>query len=399
MKVLHVVKTLDGAWWALEQVKILKNNHHLDIHVIVPTGQGKFLQQWKSLDVTLHQLDVDIPIKNPFLIFKRIKALKTILKKINPDIIHSHFFGTTITLRLANKAKIPMIFQVPGPLHLENFFFKYWEILSAKKHDYWIASSKYIRHLYHKENINPQRVFLSYYGSDYKAFNQAKKDSLRKEHLFSEEDFLVGNVSYIYAPKKYLFQKRGLKNHELLIESIAKAQQKNSNIKGLLIGGQWGNSLDYENKLRQYANKLSKNNIVLTGKVSPEKAHEAWQNLDLCLHLPTSENCGGVIEPLLSGLPVLTNNTGGIPEVIIDGVTGYITSNNPKEIAEKIEKIRKNNNHENIVRNGQALVKTMFDVKRTACEVFQIYQHIINQKQKPQEFDSIKFCQEFTNEI
>ena len=66
------------------------------------------------------------------------------MREINPDLIHSHFVTTTLMLRLAlgRRHKIPRIFQVPGPLHLEHWHTRTLEIASAGKKDFWIGSSQ-----------------------------------------------------------------------------------------------------------------------------------------------------------------------------------------------------------------------------------------------------------------
>lgn len=392
--ILQIVKTVDGAQWALEQVKVLIGLGH-EVHIVLNSKSGKFIKQWKSSGAIIHFENLDFPIRNIFTLGHRIKAANKLIKKINPSIIHSHFFGTTIVLRRALKnLTIPLVFQVPGPLHLENFLFRAWEIFSSNKNDYWIASSQYIRNLYLKANIPAKKVFLSYYGSDYSTFTPKSNQSFRKRFNFSNDDFIIGNVSYIYAPKYHLFQFTGLKNHELIIKTIAKLNKTFTTMKGLLVGGQWGGKSSYEERLRQKAKKLSSGSIVLTGRVEPWEAHQAWNNLDLAIHLPNSENCGGVLEPLLCGVPVVCSRTGGLPEVIIDKVTGYLVDSKTVDaVSNTIYEVYNNpKNAMATVERGQKLVKKMFDVNRTAKEVEDIYYHILGYKSSPPTiFDPVKY--------
>lgn len=393
LNILHVVKTTDGAKWALEQVKVLIELGH-NVSIILNKAEGKFYDAWLKSGAQVYIEDLDFPIRNPFTFFKRVKKARSIIKKVSPDIIHSHFFGTTIILRKAlKKSPIPLIFQVPGPLHLEHFFFRKWEILSARKQDYWIASSKYIKNLYLKNGISENKIFLSYYGSDYKSFFSKKDHSLREKYNIEDQDIAIGSVSYIYPPKKYLGQRTGLKNHEMMIFAIKKAINLNAKIKGLLIGGQWGEKSDYERKLQLLCKRLS-SHIFITGKVPPDQAQYAWNNLDIALHIPKSENCGGVIEPLLCELPVICSPTGGLPEVIIDQKTGFIVnSQSSQEISKKIIEVAGNKAQaKEVAKRGKKLVEVMFDVTRTAKEVEQIYFIILHiRKEKLTEFSSEDF--------
>ena len=133
----------------------------------------------------------------------------------------------------------------------------------------------------------------------------------------------------------------------------------------------------------------------MPGAIPPQNSQNAWPLFDLVVHIPSTENCGGVVEPLAAGVPVLTNRVGGIPEVVIDGVSGLsIGEDSPKNVAVAI-------NHAlndlpklgAMAKNGQSLVKTMFDVRRTATEVCSIYEHILNNSQRPERFDSRSFLE------
>ncbi|MBU2429193.1 MAG: glycosyltransferase, partial [Proteobacteria bacterium] len=123
MKVLHLVKTTAGATWALLQMgELVKQG--VEVHVALPSYSGK-APLYQKAGITVHIIDMDISLRSIRNIFPMIKAFRNLLNEIQPDIVHSHFFSTTLVMRLAMKGlKIPKIFQVPGPLHLEYFFFR-----------------------------------------------------------------------------------------------------------------------------------------------------------------------------------------------------------------------------------------------------------------------------------
>ena len=61
---------------------------------------------------------------------------------------------------------------------------------------------------------------------------------------------------------------------------------------------------------------------------------------DRAVHVPRSENCGGVVEPFSAGVPVIAAAVGGLPEVVIDNVTGRIVRDrSPKVLAQNISQI------------------------------------------------------------
>src|SRR5262245_42471446 len=117
-KVLHLVKTSDGANWALEQMRELVRLG-VEVHVALPPG-GAHVPDYEAAGVTVHPLQTDFPIRKPWLAPSMFKDFRLLVAELNPDIIHSHFVGTTLTMRLAigKTHPIPHIFQVPGPLHV-----------------------------------------------------------------------------------------------------------------------------------------------------------------------------------------------------------------------------------------------------------------------------------------
>lgn len=397
LRVLQIVKTTDGASWALNQVKCLISNG-IEVHIVLNSESGKFYKDWRNSGATIHILDCKLSPVSPLKTLKSIYSLRKIIKKVSPAIIHSHFFINTIQMRLATFGlNLERVFQVPGPLHLEHIIFRYLDLLTARKNDQWIASSKHIKNLYLRNGVDERRVHLSYYGNDYSNFNKVDKakedDTIRTKYNFTKDDIIIGNVCYIYPPKRFIGQKVGLKNHEVMIKAIEIARRTNPRIKGLFIGGEWGNSTAYEDSLRESIPISEKENIIITGKIPPNEAAKGWMNIDYTIHLPLSESCGGVIEPLLSLRPVITCQTGGIPEIIFDKETGYLTSrDNPQDVANKIlEVISDEDNANKYTLKGKKLVLDMFDIRRTAKEIVEIYKKIINLDNSYEEYSSKEY--------
>ncbi len=396
MRVLQLVKTSHGARWALEQVQELCKMG-VEVHVALPNLAGGFSNAWTESGAQIHIVDIEFPAKEPWRLPSVISSFRNLTERVQPDLIHSHFVSTTLTMRMAlrHDRTIPRVFQVPGPLHLENAIFRNWELASSNNQDYWIASSKFIEDLYHQAGIPEDRLFLSYYGNCLSDEISSARTEMRKILGISEEQRVVGSISYMYAPKYYLGQLRGLKQHEVLIDAFSHLGKLRSDVTGLLIGGQWGSGVSYERRLRRKALKVASMRVELPGAIPPQNSQTAWPLFDLVVHIPSTENCGGVVEPLASGVPVLTNRVGGLPEVVIDGVSGLsIDRASPKNVAIAINRALNDlPKLDAMAKDGQRLVKTMFDVRRTASEVRAVYEHILNKGQRPSHFDSREFLE------
>lgn len=73
---------------------------------------------------------------------------------------------------------------------------------------------------------------------------------------------------------------------------------------------------------------------------------DAYASSDLFAFTGTNETFGQVVmEAMSSGLPVLVPNAGGVVDLVLDGMNGYICQEDPGDFARKVEKIRANPEH------------------------------------------------------
>ena len=140
----------------------------------------------------------------------------------------------------------------------------------------------------------------------------------------------------------------------------------------------------------QRAAHVGQGRILMPGHLASEDVSTAWHDFDLAVHVPSSENCGGVVEPLQAGVPVIAARVGGLPEVVLEGVTGQLVS--PGQVNELAEAISNALKQIDVMRQsaqrGAALVTTMFDAARTAQEVADVYAHVLTGASRPLAFDS-----------
>jgi len=380
MRILQVVKTSDGAGFAAWQARELVSRG-IEVHVALPRDTGSVVKDWKAAGATIHIAPLDFPIKKPWRLQSICDSARKLVAEVQPDVIHSHFVGTTLVLRLAlgKKHPVPRLFQVAGPLHLEHGLYKRLDLMTAGAPDYWIASSRCLLGHYQRAGVDSSRLFLSYYGWPVRKFATERTNSLRKLLGISRDELVVGNICWMYAPKYFLGQTVGLKCHEDIIDALGIVLRRNPRAVGVLAGGPVRNATWYENRLRARA-EATHERIRMPGLLPHEVVQNAWADFDLAVHVPISENCGGVLEPLLACVPVVASNVGGIPELVIDGVTGKLVApRRPQELAEAIlEAFEDLEHHRRMAEAGNALANCIFDVRRTAPEIEQIYRHVLD---------------------
>jgi glycosyltransferase involved in cell wall biosynthesis len=396
MRALHLSKTSLGARWASAQARILAHMG-VEVHVALPDLNGPVAQEWIANGAQVHQMDYTLAPLHWAATRSSLDQLRRITDRVKPDVIHSHSVIAAMLSRLAlRRCTIPRVFGVPGPLHMERIIFRTSELATATDADYWIATSRATMSHYLAAGVSPRRVFLSYAGTENGRFRPQRTGWLRDHCGLDDAQFVVGSISYIYPRKWYLMRRVGLKCHEDLIDGLSLAAEKDGSVRGVLIGGPWGACSTYFNHLREYARRRSKGAVLMPGHFNQEEVACAIGDFDCVAHVPWSENCGGVVEPLLCAIPTIASRVGGLTEVVMDGLTGMtVPVHDPAALAEMILKVR--NQYSAACQQaeiGRSLVQTMFDVNRTAPEVYEIYRYILGERNTPpSEFSSKEFVQ------
>lgn len=132
-----------------------------------------------------------------------------------------------------------------------------------------------------------------------------------------------------------------------------------------------------------------KNSVAFLGVISNEELHSYYNSADVFV-LPSINKDGktealGVVllEAMASGCPVIGTNVGGIPDIIIDGETGFLVpEQDPGMLAERILQILSDENlREQFRQNGLIRVREKFSwVKISKDFADEFDQALTNQK-------------------
>lgn len=372
MRVLHVSKTANGGRFIGFQIEHLVKNG-IDVHLALP-GDGKLSEMAVRSGATLHYI--------PALggrIDKAARALRNLLQDLKPDLVHTHFVHSTLVTRLSrllSTCRCPILFQVPGPLHLENRISRLIDTCTASRIDHWGAACQWTHNRYLKSGIGSDRVHLAYYGKNLEDFesDEEARVSCRSELGSSDDEILVFMVAHIYPPRKG--KKTGIKGHEDFIEAIKIASENNSAIRGVVVGGARPGAERYAESLITFATSTGAPVEFLGHR---NDVTRLYRGADIAVHPSHSENLGGAGESLLLRVPTISTNVGGFPDIVKHGVTGLtVPPRNPSELAKAILHMSRNLDWgRQAAVNGRKIVEQVGDAKLNAKRVFDIYHKML----------------------
>ena len=271
----------------------------------------------------------------PYIISGFFKCIK-ICRKWRPDIIHAHwpFPHAYIALGAAKLFRIPLVLNFHGA-----------ELLLIRK-------KKWVRPLLKFAISQAQAVFAN------SSFTAGKIKALRNVDVewspygttleFGVWSSEFGIESHEVKGKfKILFVGRHIERKGIcyLIEAAKYLPRDQFEIRIVGVG-------DLTEQLHVIANEVKQSNpdsaeIIFTGKLSPEALANEYKTANV-FTLPAivdskgdTEGLGVVlIEAMELGLPIVASNVGGIPDVVIDGVSGILVpEKDPKALADAYKRL------------------------------------------------------------
>jgi len=215
------------------------------------------------------------------------------------------------------------------------------------------------------EVIDPDKTIETVYNFiDERVYKKTDSMHLREEYGILDHEKVIIHVSNF----------RGVKRVQDVVASFAKIQEKVPS-KLLLVGD--GPEMTPVCKL---VSKLGLDEQVLfLGK--QDKLEELYSISDLLLLLSEKESFGLVLlEAMACGVPCIGTNVGGIPEVIIDGETGYICEfGDVDEVADKsMQLLTDSVRHQAFSEAAMSLVQSSFRSETITEEYLAIYRRLLD---------------------
>jgi glycosyltransferase involved in cell wall biosynthesis len=165
-----------------------------------------------------------------------------------------------------------------------------------------------------------------------------------------------------------------------LIDALVLVRRHHKQVVGVFAGGAWGDATAYEARVRAYGRQMLGKGAFFLG--TRTDIADLYADFDLAVHPSHSENLGGAGESLLMGVPTITTNVGGFPDLIKPGETGWLVpSRDPIALAEAIvAALTDPVAARQLASQGEAQVRQSLDVRHTARQVYDVYRTVLKRK-------------------
>ena len=303
----------------------------------------------------------------PFSQIYRFWQIIRLLAKFRPDLVHAYFFWPIIYGRLLRlSGRINLLIENREDQGFNWGKHEYLLLrLSAKIPDKVICVSEAVRRtVIEKERLSDNQTLVIHNGV---AANipAAQDHSLRKELGLAEGESLVGMVANF---------NREVKGVEYFIEAIPLILTQCPRTWFILLGRGAG-----EAQLRARAELLGINSRIIFAGF--QKQIERYYSL-MTISVLTSLSEGlslTLLESMSFGLPVVASKVGGNPELVQDGITGFLVP--PRDalsFAEKVVILLRDK--QLCARMGEAAkerIRQYFRIEDTAAKYLNLYQQLL----------------------
>jgi glycosyltransferase involved in cell wall biosynthesis len=258
---------------------------------------------------------------SPLKDFRAWLELRKIIEEIKPAIVHTHTFKAGLVGRLIG-GEYKRVHTFHGHLFddqsfssIEKYIITKAEKFLAKRTDLLISVGKKVGVELRAQGIGAGKEWISI-APGINKLPLIEKGLARKSLGLSIEGVIFG----------WMARMAEVKNPFLLLEIARQLPEASFVMAG-------GGKLLLEIKLK------APKNVTVIGWAD---AATFWSAVDCAIS--TSDNEGmpvALIEAQLAGVPVIATDVGSNAEVIEDGVTGIVTSKNPQELIDAVEKLVK----------------------------------------------------------
>jgi L-malate glycosyltransferase len=292
--------------------------------------------------------------------------LSRLLNRLRPDIVHAHDPHAVSTAALALSMSTaqpvpPLVASRRVDFHLKKNSFSQWKYRQVRT---FIAASDAIARILRADGIPPAQIVTVHEGIDAERIAHIEPSSVHAAFWLPTHAPLIGNIGALVAHK----------GQRHLVDAAAIVLRDVPDARVVILGeGELRGSLEHQVK----ALHLEKH-VLLPGFRDDVLA--LLKGFDIFVMCSETEGLGtSILDAMACGKPVVGTRTGGIPEVVEEGVTGLLVEpRDPQSLADAITTLLKDEGlRTRMGAAGLARVREQFTVDRMVAGTLAVYEQVL----------------------
>lgn len=378
MKILYLI-TQSELGGAQRYIFDLAKNLNSSNIILVASG-GENDKEWLAKKLSQENIEY-LHLKNlkreisPLNDLKSLFEIRSLIKAFKPDLIHLNstkisILGSIAPKLLLKKSKI--VYTAHGWVFNEDLntikknFYKILERYTAFLKNKILTVSEFDKKTALQLGIKKEKLKTIYNGI--KSLQLKTREDARStlsKHLnikIKSDDFLIGSIGNLYKNKGFGY----------LLNSIKQVLSENYNLKLVIIG----EGEKREQLMRIIKEEKLEKNVFLSGKI--DNASALLSAFDIYVNSSIKEGLSyTILEAMQAKIPIIVTNAGGNPEMIEDGINGFVAEKKDiDDIANKIINLLQNKNKADLFAlNSQEKLK-QFSLDLMVGKTFNIYKSL-----------------------
>ena len=325
------------------------------------------MTDWLAKDRIPHDASANPNRINPHELCRTQKLVRRTLREFRPDVLNphcppGHFFLSLNRSRNTPKAVLVRTVGEPRPPK-RNFVNRR---LHEKAADGIIVTCSASQQRYLRSfHLQPAKVRVIYPGFDSETFARyTPSGNFRSQHGIDKDVLLVGIVARL-SPEK---------GHRSLLEAFARACEDFPDARLVIAGADAREQTARD--LGRLAHELQiPDKVIFTGEVEDVREVMAELSLGVISSLRSEAICRVALEYMTWGIPIIATDVNILPDIVRDGVNGWIVPVGNSENLSKALRHALSNEVERIKRgaNGKRMALTEFTRARMVEETLALY--------------------------
>ncbi|KPL23828.1 MAG: hypothetical protein AMJ75_05235 [Phycisphaerae bacterium SM1_79] len=387
MKIAHVITRLilGGAQEnTLITCKLLAQRGH-DVTLITGPAlgpEGELFNQTKEQGYSVVVLDRLRRAINPFNDIVSYFQIKRLLRRLQPDIVHTHSAKAGILGRFAGhilKTQNPKLKTVhtihglafhPYQSGILNRFYIAVERSAAKRTDFFISVADAMTAQATAAGIGRAEQFMTAYSAieeeDFlQPISKERRREFRRKYGIDEKAVVLVTIARLFM----------LKGHEYIIESATELSKRFENCIWLFVGD--GNLAGHFKKQVRELGLQEK--VRFTGLLPPSEIPLAIQSSDVLVHCSLREGLARTLpQAMLCSRPAVSFDVDGAREVVNEHTGRLIEPKNVEQLTKACAELIKDDDlRDKLGKQGRESVKEKFAPKTMVDTIEAVYRKLL----------------------